>query len=153
GDCRSPLRDSVLPTYVRFGRHSVGLGASLSQRRLRSSRSSAAPGPRAIPHHHAATRRPHRTPQTREPAPYRDYLAARTGAVVRTGRTRGLRRHAVPFPQTARPDGTAVVGRAGAQEVRSRTEQPDLAVRRALWALRPAPRRRQDASLPARHPG
>ena len=43
----------------------------------------AAAGPRTVAHHHAATRRSDRTPQTRKPSSHRHHIVARTGSVGR----------------------------------------------------------------------
>jgi hypothetical protein len=43
-----------------------------------------------------------------------------------------FRLHSVPLPQTSRSFGTSTARSSGAQEVRSRTQQPDLAIGRAL---------------------
>ena len=113
----------------------------------------AAARPGTVPHHFTATRRSHRTAETRESASHRHHPVARTGAGVgpRHGRPVGL--HPLPLPQTARPLGTSTARSARPQEVRGRTLQPDLAVRHALRPLRAAPRRRENAGLLTRHPG
>src|SRR5712691_12315593 len=79
--------------------------------------------------------------------------AARIGPVCGPKLSRRVRLHAVPLPQTARSHRAPTAGAARAQEVRSPNQQSDLAGRHAVRTLRPAPRRRQDAGLLARHPG
>jgi len=144
-DCRPPVRDSRVPAPLSARRHAAGLGAPLPQRRLRGAGAATAARPRTIPHHHAAARRSHRTSQAREPASHRHYTAARTGYVVRPKRAGHLRLHPVSLPQAAWTHRAPTARSPGAQEVRSRIRQPDLAVGHALWSLCPAPRRRQDA--------
>src|SRR5271165_799041 len=78
---------------------------------------------------------------------------ARAGPVFGPELSRRVRLHAVPLPQTAPTHRAPTAGPARAQEVRSPTQQSDLAGRHAVRTLRPAPGRRQDAGLPARHPG
>src|SRR6185295_1002374 len=104
----------------RFGGYAAGLGVPLSPGRLRSAGAPTAAGPRTVAHHHAATRRSDRTPQTRKSPSHRHHAVARTGSIVRSKRTGDICLHAVSFPQTARSLGKATARALRAQEVRSR---------------------------------
>src|SRR5580658_6527661 len=117
GDRRPQLRHPPFETDGGFHRYAAGLGAALPQRRFRSAGSQTSPGPWSVSRHQPATGQSHRTPQAREPAPHRHDFAARTGLVFRSGHTRALRVHALPFPQTTRPLGKATARPTSAQEV------------------------------------
>jgi len=102
GDGRPSLRDPRFPAYGGDRRYLAGLGAPLSPRRFRSPRPPSAAGPGTVPHHFTATRRSHRTAETRESASHRHHLVARTGAGVGPRHDRPVGLHPLPLPQTAR---------------------------------------------------
>src|SRR5439155_23389967 len=86
-------------------------------------------GPRAEPRHLPATGGTDRTAQARKPAPHRNHTAAGTAAVVRCAQLLALiGGQSLPFSQRAPVDSKATAGAAGAQEVRGRVSQSDLAV-------------------------
>ena len=136
--------DTLLEWTLRYRRN--GLAALHSQ---------AAPGPRPDCAPSRRNRRAHRTAQAREPASHRHRVCCASLALADQPNQQPTCRPPRSIVSCAPADSPSAnccsTKPHRSQKVRSRVRQSDLAVRHAVRSLGAAPRRRQDAGVPAGH--